>query len=742
LGIRQPAARVTETLPVPNDAVLDMPASTTAVLHGMMTTLSEVLGGIDGRIAALERQLREARADSGSPRALAQTVEAAVARLTERMEAIEAVVTRPVRDEALHGAVDALRQSIDALAVRPVRDDELHAAVAALAARPAADAELRAAVADLAARPAVDEQLRGMVAELAARPMPVDEQVRAAVGELRTAVAELAARPAPVDPELRGMVAELASRPAPVDEELRASVGELRSTLVELGSTLAELAARPVPVDEELREAVAELVIRPPHIDTELREAVAELTELAKRPAPVDQEVREAVAALAARPPFVDADIHAAVARLAELVAQPPAPDNPVRVGIASLHERLNVVLDVIAQPPKPDDAVRLGLTELNERLAQIHALAAAAAEPPPPPLPPPDPKPDPAVLEVAERLRQLAGKIDALPTEMPEPVSPIDPALIESLGQIRSALADHPAAHLAESMARMEQQVSAFVAQPGPGPAVAMVAAGLAERFEARTDALLDLLNAVHTSLAAAPAALADLAHADQRIEAAVVALRQAVEQPSADPAIERIQSVVEGQQGDIAAVRDSLRGLVDAVERHGAVSGQVAELLLENRAALAREIDRLQSAVSNQTGDVAERLQAVVDTAALMSREVDARLSERLDATAGQVEQSVAASLDSVRRDVEALAATGQDPALLNALGERIAESVRRESELLTQRVAALSLAVDELRTMVANSPGRKAGEVGRKLAADLGIRTKKESPKGRSLGPGSGS
>ena len=917
---------------MPNDLsspVLDMPAATTAVLHGMMSTLSEVLGGIDGRIAALERLVREARAESGSPRALAQTVEAAVARLAERIEALEAAVVSsaaapPARDDDLHAAVAALTSVVGDVAARPAVDEALRAAIADLAARTDAVHGV------LAERPVRDEALHEAVAELAARPV-ADEELRAVVAGLHQAVAELATRPVR-------------------DEELHATVADLATGL---HAAVADLAARPA-VDEELRAAVADLAARPV-ADEDLRAAVADL---AARPAR-DDELHQAVAELAARPVPV------------------PGPDDPVRAGVTSLHERLNVLLDMVAQPPAPDDAVRLGLVALEE---QVRALADKLTEALNEPEPEPQPVgPDPLLVDLAQRLAQWQEQATAADEEastslrlalsrLGEITAALDApddldqrlgAVAADLAAVRDALVDHPAATLAEAIARVEQQVGAFVSQPGPGPAMAMVAAGLAERFESRTDGLVELLTALSrdlATLATAPASLdslsarldevgaatmaataslpealaaerqaiearlgeaqealaavasdlpdavgarldaaeaaiaerlrtaaaaveavpeavaarldaaeaamaavpeavgarldaaeaaivaataglpdavaarldaaeaaivaatagvpeavraetaavaeavgARLAEAEVSLSAAVARVPEAVAadrdalaarleasltglaaatdelrtapadlarrvedfvgvqfaelarredavaaalrdlQTAADPTVhietlDRVRRVVEGQQGDVSAMREAVRSLYESVERHGAVSGQVAELLLENRAALGREVDRLAGLLAGQGDDTAERVRSAVDAVAQ---------------TQAGISAIVADAMATVRADVQALAATGQDPAQLNAVADRISESVRRESELLTQRVASLSVAVESLRTLVENSPGRKASEVGRRLAADLGIRPKTPAASGsgsgkkgkspKSLGPG---
>ena len=74
-------------------------------------------------------------------------------------------------------------------------------------------------------------------------------------------------------------------------------------------------------------------------------------------------------------------------------------------------------------------------------------------------------------------------------------------------------------------------------------------------------------------------------------------------------------------------------------------------------------------------------------------------------------------------------------------------LSDIVHRESELLTQRVAALAVGVEATRAMLEQlvadmeaSLGRKATEVGRRLAADLGLRSRRNvKRRDRELGPG---
>ncbi|HZQ28466.1 MAG TPA: hypothetical protein VFA94_12275 [Acidimicrobiales bacterium] len=909
--------------------------ATTALLHGMMGTLSEVLGGLDARITAMEQQVRESRAASAA-------VETALGQMLARLDDVaaavhEASVRPPQPDEQVRQSVAVLAGRVDAvgalagqsLAGLSERLEAVAGVIHETAARPPfVDEELRAVVRDLASRPPfVDEDLRVAVQELASRPVPVDEPLRAAVQDL-------ASRPPVVDEELRAAVQELASRPPAVDEELRAAV--------------QELASRPPAVDEELRAAVQELASRPPAVDEQVHQALAVLAGLFERVEAVGVTAGAAVAgieALAARSPHVDEELHAAVAAVnerleaigtvvartgpelgAELGAQlagiavaideaaakapaAPGPDDPVRVALTSLHERVAVLQELVAQPAKPDDAVREGLValqaevaglkgEVGDRLGAVHASVEAAVAEVTAAVAAATPAPDGAADETAaalrlalarlaelsesvdglgdtvsrlttDRLAELHGAIQSLlgpvvarmdeqavhvaqapallsgvesqlqaltalaqaAAERPEPEPVVfpepAPVTVEVPSELQDRLArmeevlsstDHPAAQLHDALGRMEEQVASLVAQPGPGPAMAMVAAGLAERFEARTEAVVELVRtltrevtdlkdqvetgaaqdhvqermaellalasahvarteelaaaqtayagyaeqlAAHTQLVAQSTEqvvhnleqvatntqhvvqttdqlvqttdqvathtqqlagsqtahiariedlAAEMARREDALAAAVQQLRQAVHesggtdterqellgalagllqshQTDLDTVLRRLTTVVEGQQGDVSGVHDALRRLSDVAERNGAVSSQVAELLLESRAAVRSEIDRLDQALQQVTAELA----------------------------------AVAAAASAPADD-----------------GGRLADIVHRESEMLTQRVASLSVAVENLRSLLqlhmedtANSLGRKATEVGRRLAADFGIRNNGKKP-----------
>ncbi|HEX7168494.1 MAG TPA: hypothetical protein VF230_16050, partial [Acidimicrobiales bacterium] len=131
-------------------------------------------------------------------------------------------------------------------------------------------------------------------------------------------------------------------------------------------------------------------------------------------------------------------------------------------------------------------------------------------------------------------------------------------------------------------------------------------------------------------------------------------------------------------------------------------------------------------------------EEMQSAVRTTSTSAE----RSAKALDGIVEQVAERVLAALRPV---VEG--AVGAIPA---ADDTRVVDALRRESELLTQRVAALAVGVEATRAMVEQlvdategSLGRKAGEVGRRLAADLGLRPRRPvaGRRERELGPGPG-
>jgi hypothetical protein len=299
------------------------------------------------------------------------------------------------------------------------------------------------------------------------------------------------------------------------------------------------------------------------------------------------------------------------------------------------------------------------------------------------------------AVAEATAGLHQAITDATAgLPTAITDATAGLPAALEAATAETRQAVAEH-----------LVTSVTSFAATADG------LRADLLGRLDQAVSAPSNLAARVEEFVGLQ---FAELARREDGVAGALADLRAALDAaasaPSTDPAlsatVDRVCQVVEGQQGDVTAMRDAVRGLLDSVERHGAVSSQVAELLLENRASLAREIDRMHGPLE-AAADAPARLQS-------MQAQLDARLAA--------VEQAV-------RQDLQALAATGQDPAQLDEVAGRISQSVQRESAVLAEavmtRLEVLAEQVDAMRGALDSSIGRKATEVGRKLAADLGIR-----------------
>jgi uncharacterized protein YicC (UPF0701 family) len=131
----------------------------------------------------------------------------------------------------------------------------------------------------------------------------------------------------------------------------------------------------------------------------------------------------------------------------------------------------------------------------------------------------------------------------------------------------------------------------------------------------------------------------------------------------------------------------------------------------------------------------------------------ETQAELRRRLDEVADTLRSASASQLEALSTRLagiaDAVAAIEAPTAPAAYDDERVVEAVRKEAELLTQRVAALAVGVEAARALLQqhveeteNSLGKKAGSVTRRLAADLGFGGRRGRGGGRDrrqLGPG---
>lgn len=215
----------------------------------------------------------------------------------------------------------------------------------------------------------------------------------------------------------------------------------------------------------------------------------------------------------------------------------------------------------------------------------------------------------------------------------------------------------------------------------------------------------------------------------------------------------IDDVASELSGLSTSVTSAGDGTAGLresVSALERSVASAGDRTVKLGEDISALHAQLSVLQTSIAGLQGgqtsqlDVLEQVRAST-TEAL--EQMKARTTEVLEQARG----SAAETLEQVKANtVEAVQASQRAEQAAQHAEEQIGGRVRSEAEQLTQRVAALASAVERLRLSVdalaeesAQTLGRKATEVGRRLAADWGLRGRRSdgdsNDRGRELGPG---
>jgi uncharacterized protein with PIN domain len=292
-----------------------------------------------------------------------------------------------------------------------------------------------------------------------------------------------------------------------------------------------------------------------------------------------------------------------------------------------------------------------------------------------------------------------------------------------------------------------------------------------------------------VDSSLAALPGRLTSL---EERVWAVVTSLTDGVGASVDATVLTRLEEAVERLERDESSarlvrlveermsaglravtertdeVRRSLEQFVKAAsssgrDDDGALDDVVASLRLLH-AASSEVPDAVAAAVSTRLGPLGDRLggldtrldglEDVVRSAeaavATVRSRVDELVARRPPEPSAAVDTSALVdAISALRAQVEQLAARPQPEPVevastapdTSALVEQITAAVRRESELLTQRVAALAVGVEAARVLLEqqaqvseNTIGRKAGDHARRLAADFGIRTKRSAPGGR--------
>lgn len=322
-----------------------------------------------------------------------------------------------------------------------------------------------------------------------------------------------------------------------------------------------------------------------------------------------------------------------------------------------------------------------------------------------------------------ADYVRALEGLRDRQPAPDPVDLTPVIVRLDEVSAKIQRPTTDA----MRELAERLEAQLDRL---HDSFPRLNELRQSWAEEFRP----VVERFQSLEEVVARAADVPADLPAAAGRIEAAAERLASLESQlQQRDAALAQIDGRMEGLE---SRVRAHLAGLTERVEGvMGAVTSSAAK------------------------SDPTQGLNAVAESVALLERTlVDIReRAERLEQATG----SDRATLEQLQRDLGALPSPASadevaervvaalpepqeiplpppppDVPSVEAVASKVRDVLHSEFELLTQRVAALSVSIDATRTLLdqhvedtAQSLGRRATEVGRKLAADLGFRPRKD-------------
>ncbi|MBW3555706.1 MAG: hypothetical protein KY454_02090 [Actinobacteria bacterium] len=215
-----------------------------------------------------------------------------------------------------------------------------------------------------------------------------------------------------------------------------------------------------------------------------------------------------------------------------------------------------------------------------------------------------------------------------------------------------------------------------------------------------------------------------------------------------------EQVQAGLANFNARLARLEEAfVRAVEDSGSSTEAVVGQLRQTVLAAlQEAPARESSgHDQASVSADLAALGERLERLEERLAEQAV-LTRQLFEGAGASRSDDLATLQESIDSLGRALTpapAAVPTGPSP---TDLAEQVKEAVRREAELLTQRVAALAVGVEASRALLEqhveeteNSLGRKATEVTRRLASDLGLRARRGGQPGggrrdpRQIGPG---
>lgn len=529
----------------------ETPSGTTAFLQALMSMLGEVLDRVDGRLSSLETTLAE-RSDP-APAILPDPVDdskvvAALERISERIGRLEARESEGITTQAAMNRLADLAGYVDDVG-RHVAD--LAAAVASSGAE-----EWREGLRNSLA--AVWEGLAGMRAELTAQKSESAAErnqemtdIVAALERMSERLEALEAREPEASLTSQAATALLADLSGSVDDVGRRVAG-LADVVTEtseagqewpeglqasLGAVSEALAGMRSQMTAQANESAEERSQEMTNVVAALERVFERLERLEERepegPSTESTESAELIMTrLADLSGSVD-DVGRRLAGVADIVAASSEADDQwpegLSTSLAALGEGIaGIRLEVATQGTERAEMAERderdeernqemanlldALERLGDRIGQLEQR-----------------EPDGLGLErTMARLDELSTAVDSIgygmagmadlmnasaasaverqewQQEWPEGLRAALLALGEGVVELRQDLHVQPVGELRGTVRRLEGQLALLTnqlaAQPGPGAAVAMVAAGLAERFEERTEALTELLG-VHAA-------------------------------------------------------------------------------------------------------------------------------------------------------------------------------------------------------------------------------------------------
>lgn len=530
-------------------------------------------------------------------------------------------------------------------------------------------------------------------------------------------------------PNVNALVEALEARARQAGSEgamtlLRGMLGTLSETMGSIEDRLARIEARTddqsgeMALAEAVQSALTSFNARLGRLEEAFVQAVEESGSGTQQ---IVDQIREAVVASLPSPAPDASPDHPAPA-----AAEPPFSLDDVTGGVvAALADRLDAFERRLGMLHRVEETVRGLHDDVRDSVGDVVRSELAALPQPEPPPPPPPPVPaepalDPALVARIEDAVAALGRDEASARTIALVEERIA-AVVKAVGDRSDALRDE----LQDIVQDTVQDALAALPQPEPSPAPEQPDLSALDRIEEAVRGLHDgVRDVVRAELAALPRELPDLSALD-RVEEAVRGLHDGVR----DVLHAELAALPRSEPPDLSAlarVEEAVRELRDRPQPEPPPAPEPLDL---------SALDRIEEAVR----ELRDRPQPEPSPA-----------PEPLDLSAlARIEEAVRELRD--RPQPEPAQPQPPPPPIVPPPIEipvyELSDIVHRESELLTQRVAALAVGVEATRALVEQlvteiegSLGHKATEVGRKLAADLGLRSRRATKRrDRELGPG---